>query len=190
MAVKKKPVSRRREVEEEERPASRGRERERDGGEDERNTERGGSKGKRRSLADSFDKAKASGSVADGKYAALIIEMKLNETDKGTSVQCRYEIADEGDYQGQEIVQFYSLADADGEEQKGCGFLKRDLAILDKGDVRFSELESVLAEIQEEMPGVNITVKNNPPYTNAYLNGINEDDVIDDWKKDRPDKPY
>lgn len=148
-------------------------------------------KGKKRgSLADAFDDAKASGNVEDGKYAALIIDFSLGSSDKGDYAQVRYEIADEGDFQGEEIVQFYSLADKNGDTQKGMSFLKRDLAILGKGDVRGSELEDALEEIKDDMLGVNISVKNNPPYTNAYLNGLNETDVIDDWKANRPDKPY
>lgn len=151
----------------------------------------GEEKGKRSSLASAFDKAKPSGAIDDGKYAALIIDMGLNKpSDKGQSAFVRYEIADEGDFQGQEVVQFYSLLDADGNEMKGCGYLKRDLAILGYGDVRFAEIETAFSEIKEEMPGVNITIKNNPPYTNAYLGSLNEDDIIDDWKNSRPEKPY
>jgi hypothetical protein len=133
--------------------------------------------------ADLFDKAKATGAVEPGKYEAIIAEMVLQpEDEKGQSVRINVEIATEGEFRGEKLAQFYKCFEANGDPGKGLNFLKRDLAILGKPDVKFSELEDVFQEIVDAQTAILITVKQNGQYTNVYLNGLCEDSaVIDDY---------
>lgn len=135
------------------------------------------------SKADLFDKAKATGAVDPGKYEAIIGEMVLQpEDEKGQSVRVNFEIATDGEFRGEKLAQFYKCFEANGDPGKGLNFLKRDLAILGKPDVKFSELEDVFQEIVDAQTGVLITVKQNGQYTNVYLNGLCEDSsIIDDY---------
>ena len=108
------------------------------------------------------------------------------EDEKGQSVRINFEIATEGEARGEKLAQFYKCFEANGDPGKGLNFLKRDLAILGKPDVKFSELEDVFQEIVDAQTGVLITVKQNGQYTNVYLNGLCEDSsVIDDYLANR-----
>jgi hypothetical protein len=139
-----------------------------------------------KSLASAFDEAKPQGQTEAGKYDAILIEAVLQKADeKGQSARFKYEIASEGDNQGNQITQFYKLVNADGSRGSGLAYLKRDLAVLQKGDVKGSELEEALEELTTEMPGVSVTVKQNEQWTNVYLNSISESDIIDGYKEKR-----
>ena len=135
------------------------------------------------SFEDVFDKAKAQGQVRDGKFEAIIRELVLQPVDKekGQSVRMKYHIISEGDEQGSEVTQWYGIRTPENTPGPGLGFLKRDLAVLGYQDVRFGDLEEIFQAITENQElGVLITVKNNPPFTNAYLNGMmpEADDVL------------
>lgn len=137
-----------------------------------------------RSLEETFDDTKAQGQTEEGKYEAVLNEavlMPANE--KGQSVMFAYLIATEGDNQGNRVAQFYKLLNDDGSRGQGLAYLKRDLAVLQKGDVKGSELEDALEELAEEKPGCSITVKQNGAFTNVYLNAMSESDVIDTFKE-------
>lgn len=135
------------------------------------------------SKADAFDNEKAMGQIDGGKYVALIGEMILGaEDEKGQSARVVYEIATDGEFQGQKVTQFYKLFEADGAVGKGAAFLKRDLAILGHADVRFGDLEDVFEQIVDQKIGCNVQVKQNGQFTNVYLNGVTEDtSVIDEY---------
>jgi hypothetical protein len=135
------------------------------------------------SKADLFDKTKAQGAIDGGKYVALISEMVLQKPDeKGQSARVVYEIASEGEFQGQKVTQFYKMFEADESMGKGLPFLKKDLAVLGYSDVKFGDLEEVFEEIVEKNVGCNVTVKQNGQFTNVYLNSLAEDtSVIDDY---------
>lgn len=135
------------------------------------------------SKADVFDNAKAQGAIDGGKYVALIGEMVLQkEDDKGQSARVAYEIATEGEFQGQKVTQFYKLFEADKSMGKGLPYLKKDLAVLGYEDVKFGDLENVFEEIVDKNVGCNVTVKQNGQFTNVYLNSLAEDSsVIDDY---------
>jgi hypothetical protein len=146
--------------------------------------ERGGGQ----SRADAFDSQKPMGAIDGGKYVALIGEAVLGKEDeKGQSARFVYEIATEGEFRGQKCTQFYKLFEADGSVGKGAAFLKKDLAVLGKGDVKFGDLEDAFEEIVNDQIGCNVTVKQNGQFTNVYLNSITEDtSVIDDYLANRP----
>lgn len=131
------------------------------------------------SKADAFDNAKAQGAVDNGKYDAVISEFVLQDADeKGQSVRIKYKIATEGDFENQELAQFYKCFEADESPGKGLAFLKKDLAILGYDDVKFAELEDVFEEIVEKRAGVVITVRQNGQFTNCYLGGLCEDSSV------------
>jgi hypothetical protein len=146
-----------------------------------------GNEGGGQSRADAFDSQKPMGAIDGGKYVALIAEAILGkEDDKGQSARFVYEIATDGDFRGQKVTQFYKLFEADGSVGKGAAFLKKDLAVLGKGDVKFGDLEAVFEEIVNDQIGCNVTVKQNGQFTNVYLNSITEDtSVIDDYLTNR-----
>ncbi len=127
-----------------------------------------------------FDSVKPQGKVDDGKYDAVIRELVLQPFDpaKGRSVRLKVTIADEGDFQGAEAVQFYKIIEADKSAGKGAAYLKADLAKLGYEDVRFADMEKVFDEIVENKTGILCTVKNNPPYTNVYVNALAEDSEV------------
>jgi hypothetical protein len=143
--------------------------------------EHGGGGGE--SKADLFDRTKAQGAIDGGKYVALIGEMVLPKADeKGQSARVVYEIASEGEFQGQKVTQFYKMFEADETVGKGLAFLKKDLAVLGYSDVKFGDLEQVFEEIVDKNVGCNVTVKQNGQFTNVYLNSLAEDSsVIDDY---------
>lgn len=145
------------------------------------------------SKADAFDKAKATGGVEAGKYEAVIDEFVLQDADeKGQSARVKYKIASEGDARGQTTTQWYKLfeaEDANGDAAPAAGltFLKKDLLILSRDDVRFDDLPGVFEEITQQHPGVNITVKHNGGFINTYLQGLCEDSsIIDDFLAEYP----
>ena len=141
---------------------------------------------KSRSLADVFDDTQPQGQTEPGKYDSVLVEAVLQAPDdRGQSARFSYEIASEGDNQGNRVTQFYKLLNDDGSRGQGMAFLKRDLAVLQKGDVAGDELEDALKELSEEMPGCSITVKQNGAFTNVYLNGISESDAVDAYKEKR-----
>lgn len=135
------------------------------------------------SKADLFDSTKPQGAIDGGKYVALIAEMILQKPDeKGQSARVTYEIATEGEFQGQKATQFYKMFEADESAGKGLAFLKRDLAVMGYSDVKFGDLEDVFEEIVNKNVGANVTVKQNGQFTNVYLNSLAEDSsVIDDY---------
>lgn len=139
------------------------------------------------SAASAFDNAKAQGSVAPGKYEAVIEELVLQDADeKGQSVRIKYGIATAGDERNNKVAQWYKILEADESEGKGASFLKKDLAILGYPDVRFADLEDAFKEIVEKDLGVLVTVKQNGQFTNVYLSGLCEDqDVIDEYLDQR-----
>jgi hypothetical protein len=147
-----------------------------------------GNEGGGQSRADAFDSQKPMGAIDGGKYVALIGEAVLGKEDeKGQSARFQYEIATDGEFRGQKVTQFYKLFEADGSVGKGAAFLKKDLAVLGKGDVKFGDLEDVFEEIVTDQIGCNVTVKQNGQFTNVYLNSITEDtSVIDDYLANRP----
>lgn len=146
------------------------------------------SKGSGMSKAELFNKTKAQGQVDSGKYEAVISEFIMQDEDeKGQSARIKYRIASEGDFQGQEITQFYKMFEANGSIGKGAPFLKKDLAVLGYDDVEFESLDDVLKEIEDNHLGVVITVKINGAFTNAYLGGLCEDsDIIKEFLANNP----
>jgi hypothetical protein len=148
-----------------------------------------------RSMADAFDSAQPAGQVAPGKYEAILVDAVLQALDdKGRSARISYEIAQEGDSQGNKLTQFYKLFEAGSTEEtpivgKGADYMKRDLAILGYGDARFADLEDVFETLKDEMPGVVVTVKQNQQYTNVYLGGLVESSPsLDEYRENRQAK--
>lgn len=140
------------------------------------------------SKASLFDSTKAQGAIDGGKYEAIISEFVLQDEDeKGQSARIKYEIASEGEFQGQSLAQFYKLFEASGGVGKGAAFLIKDMAVLGYDEVAFDDLENVFEEIVEKQLGVVITVKINGAFTNAYLGGLCEDsDIIAEYLANRP----
>jgi hypothetical protein len=141
-----------------------------------------------KSRAAAFDSVKPLGAVDAGKYEAIIPEFVLQDpNEKGQAARIKYEIASEGEMQGETVTQFYSLFDAEGQPGKGAAFLKKDLAVMGYPDCSFDDLETVFEEIVEKLLGVVITVKQNGQWTNAYLNGLAEgSDVVSEYLEKRP----
>lgn len=140
------------------------------------------------SRADAFDNVKAQGSVDPGKYEAVIEEFVLQDADdeKGQSARIKYGIASAGDFRGVQVTQFYKVFEANGDTGKGAAFLKKDLAVLGYGEVKFADLEEAFEEIVEKDMGVLITVKQNGQFTNCYLGGLAEEsDVIAEYLDQR-----
>ena len=138
--------------------------------------------------ARAFDETKPQGQVDPGKYFAVIEEFVLQEVDeKGQSARVKYGIANDGEFRGQQVTQFYKLFEADGSTGKGAAFLKKDLAVLGYGDVKFVDMEEAMNELVEKDTGVIITVKQNQQWTNVYLAGLAEDgaDVIAEYLDQR-----
>lgn len=148
------------------------------------------------SLADVFDRAKPQCKVDDGKYDAIIRELVLQDMkDNKQLVRIKYHIISEGEFQGQEIAQFYGILQiVNGKNQAGpgLGFLKRDMAILGFNEPTLGELKQIFDEItNNEELGVMITVKTNTTnqgvFTNAYLNGIMpESDSVKEYREEHP----
>lgn len=148
-----------------------------------------------RSMADAFDNAQPAGQVSPGKYEALLVDAVLQDLDeKGRSARISYEIAQEGESQGNRLTQFYKLFEAGSTEEnpivgKGADYLKRDMAILGYGDARFADLEEVFEQLKADQPGVVVTVKQNGQYTNVYLGGLVESSpALDEYREDRQSK--
>lgn len=140
------------------------------------------------SRAKQFDDTKPQGAVDPGKYYAVIEEFVMQEPDdKGQSARVKYGIANDGEFRGQQVTQFYKVFESDDSTGKGAAFLKKDLAVLGYGDVKFADLDEAFEEIVNKDMGVVITVKQNGQWTNVYLGGLAEDgsDVIDDYLQQR-----
>ena len=136
-----------------------------------------------------FDNTKPQGQVEPGNYEAVMFEAVLQDADeKGRSARIKYKIATEGDARGTDVTAFYKLFEDQACKKPGRGidFLKRDLPILGQGDVRFADLEDCFATLQEEQPGVVVTVKHKDGYQNVYLKSLCEEDVIADFKDTNP----
>ncbi len=95
-----------------------------------------------RSKSDVFDSAKAAGHVDDGKYEMLLVGAIMQDVEPSgkQSARFNYEIANEGDFKGAPLVQFYSLWNEGSTEEnpipgRGIEFLKKDLAILGHSDL-------------------------------------------------------
>lgn len=144
--------------------------------------------GDEESRAKAFDDTKPQGAVDPGKYYGVIEEFVMQEPDdKGQSARVKYGIANDGEFRGQQVTQFYKVFESDGSTGKGAAFLKKDLAVLGYGDVKFLDLDEAFKEIVDKDMGVVITVKQNGQWTNVYLGGLAEDgsDVIDDYLQQR-----
>lgn len=145
------------------------------------------------SEADVFDNVRPQGTVDNGKYEAVIKEFVLQDADeKGRSVRLKVAIADEGEFQGVELAQFYKVLEAPNAAGKvtagkGAAFLKADLVKLGHENVRFADMPDVFEEIVEAKTGVLVTVKQNGAFTNVYINGLSEDSqVIADFLATNP----
>lgn len=146
------------------------------------------------SKADLFNKAKAPGQVAQGKYEGVIKTMVLQDADKekGQSVRSEFLVCSEGDEQGNVVTQWSKLfepEDDDGNTTpcKGLEFLKRDLAILGYDDVEFDDLKDCFEEIVEEKIPIVFQVKHKDGFINAYLQGRCEDsEVVKDYLANNP----
>lgn len=133
------------------------------------------------SLEAAFDAAKPGGGFMPvGKHVANITEFVLEEpNEKGTSAKVTYEGSEQSENEevhGKSLSQWYKLLDKEGQPAQGLGFLKRDLEILGYADVTGDQMEDVMAQITNARPLVSINVKQNGQYTNAYLNGLVEDE--------------
>lgn len=137
--------------------------------------------------AAAFDNTKAQGQVEGGKYEALLADMVLQpKNDQGQSVRAEYEIADEGDYRGVKVAQFYKIIEANGDAGKGAAFLKKDLVVLGFPDVSYGALKECFEEIKDKELAVHVTIKQNGAYTNVYLNGLAEgSDVVAEYMTTR-----
>jgi hypothetical protein len=148
-----------------------------------------------KSKADVFDSAKAQGQTDDGKYEMLLVEAVMQDAapDGSQSARFAYEVANEGDFKGNRLVQFYSLWQAGTTEDnpipgRGIEFLKKDLAILGHRDFAFDDLEAIFDELSEQKPGVVATKKQSKDgqYQNVFLGGLAEDsEIIEAYRESR-----
>lgn len=128
------------------------------------------------SLAALFDEATPGNTLPPGDYNVKITEFEVMEpNDKGTAAKIVYTVLEDEEKAGQEVTQYYKLADAEGGPGAGLGFLKRDLAVLGYDNVAGADIEETLETIASEEPEVVITVKQNGQWTNAYLKGLIDD---------------
>lgn len=115
-----------------------------------------------------------------GTYDAAITDYGINKGDKDDedsqkeALFFEFTIID-GDLSGSTGRSYYTLFDKNGDAAGGFGFFKRDLAKLghDKGFRNEEEMLAILEDIKENQPSVEISVqkqKNNPQYTNTYIN--------------------
>ena len=148
------------------------------------------------SFASLFDKTPASSGIGidvpPGDYECVLVYAKIEPpTEKGVNALLKYEVADEGDYQGKVIPTYYRLQEASGEVGKGMGIFKKDLAKLGFPEVAGADVDDALGQLVEAMDGVAIKVKQNGQYVNAYLQGLVENsEVVEAWKSTRPETPY
>lgn len=159
--------------------------------EEEEAPRRTGSKKKKKkksskSFADIFDSTKPGrGLLPVGDYKALVagfeIEGEIAEEgdDQGElKVKVTYEIHEDEDegVAGKNISQWYQICSEDGEAGPGIPFLKGDLDVLCYEDVLLEDLQQICEDIEAERPEVLIKVKQNGQYTNAYLQGLAEEE--------------
>ena len=148
------------------------------------------------SFASLFDQTPASSGVGidvpPGDYECILVYGKIEPAnEKGTNALLKYEVADEGDYQGKVIPTYYRLMEVSGEVGKGMGIFKKDMAKLGFPDLKGEDVEDALSQLVEAMDGVAIKVKQNGQYVNAYLQGLVENsEVVESWKASRPETPY
>lgn len=155
----------------------------------------GGSGG---SLASVFDETPAATNsyginVPPGKYECIIVHAKVNDPFPagGQIATIKVEVADVGDEQGKTIDLTYNLVGKDGKPGAGIGFLKRDLAKLGYADIKFADIPEAFGQLAEAMDGVEVLVKINGQYTNAYLQTLIEgSEIVEQWKAARPATPF
>lgn len=134
-------------------------------------------KGASKSFADAFNSIPAGGGsfMPPGKWKANITGFELVENEKGTSACVEYTGHEDEDEKvaGKRLKQYYKLVEADEKTPgQGCGFFKADMAQLGYEDIGFDDIEAAFKEISREQPLVEIQVKQNGQYTNAYLKGV------------------
>ncbi len=141
-------------------------------------------KGGANSFAGIFNKTKAAsggGGIKDGRYEAIVVELGINETEKGMSGFIKYTIVNDekNDQDGKTGVEFFQLLNAEGEEQKGLEFFKGSLVQLgmdeDAEISKRADLEEILEDIQDKKLWVEINVRKKDGYTHHYLNQVMDD---------------
>lgn len=158
--------------------------------EEEEAPRRTGSKKKKKksskSFADIFDSTKPGrGLLPVGDYKALVAGFEIEgdiaeegEEQGELKVKVTYEIHEDEDegVAGKTISQWYQICGEDGEAGPGIPFLKGDLDVLGYEDVLLEDLQQICEDIEDERPEVLIKVKQNGQYTNAYLQGLAEEE--------------
>lgn len=151
------------------------------------------SKGKGTSLAGALKNAEVpegGGGLPSGSWEALIIGARTEEDKEGRRVGIlEFCGVGDSDVEGKTQNSRSLLLDAEGAELPGLGWFKKDLLKLEVDmDAIDSdeELDQALEELAQREPWVDITVKpqkNNPQYSNIFLDGLKEDQ---DNKPERP----
>jgi hypothetical protein len=128
-----------------------------------------------RSRADAFDDAEPESGIGikPGSYAAHLVAASHEVDGQKESVKFQYEIYD-GDEQGKTVSSWYNLFDKDGNQQRGIGFLKRDMEMMGQPPLNYKQLADQLQAVADERPLCNLTVKQNAQWTNIYLQGLAE----------------
>lgn len=187
------PMKHKKDEEEEEEPAPK-KKKKVDEDEDEEDEEEAPKKkkGKGQSLAALYKKAKPAEDFVGfpvGNHDALITDAQLEFGDKGTSAYFEYTGVGDEDIEGKTTRGYYNLLDADGELGGGFEFFKRDMGKLGYEDFApdsDDEIQETLDSISKAQTWVAITVrkrKDDPSYTNVFLNGMHDD------QNDKPELP-
>lgn len=143
----------------------------------------------KKSLADLFDSTKPKGFFPIGEFTGYVAAFKMvgeiadDIDDQGPlTIIATYEAhEDETDPESGEsldsktIDNRYTIVNKQGEfNEVGSNILKQDLVKLgyDEADCTFENLEEILKQVTAERPLVVFKTVSNPPYVNAYLQGL------------------
>jgi hypothetical protein len=151
-------------------------------------------KGKASSLAKAWNSVPLTNNaqdVPDGRHEAIISEVSINDpTDKGQFAFFKYELCEEEFAGKNTLTSGYKLLNDEG---KVIDFplrrFKQDLAKLGYEPETLEDTEDCIKEINEEKPGVLISVsyqKDYPDFPRIKIEGLCENEIIEAYKDNVP----
>lgn len=132
-----------------------------------------------KSITELWKSAKAPGQIETGTYAGRMNEAKLITTKSGHDMLVLEFILIGGDYKNQKLSKFY------GFDERGIGYLKQDLDLMEKEIAPPESLEALVQSMYELCPlDLELYVqtkadKTGTMRTNVYINGPAKADALD-----------
>jgi hypothetical protein len=132
------------------------------------------------SIKELWNTAKKPGQIETGTYAGRMTEAKLIVTKSGHDMMVIEFILTSGDFKNQKLSKFY------GFDERGIGYLKQDLASMEKEIAAPESLEALVQSMYELCPlDLELYVqtkadKTGQTRTNVYINGPAKADMMAD----------